>query len=87
MVGRAKTYEAIIKQQPIPKSGMPEAFRVLQKELQALAIDVKLLDENMNELDSSNIAKDNEKETRKISNEVRDITTHTQIDFNENYED
>jgi DNA-directed RNA polymerase subunit beta len=87
MVGRAKTYEAIIKQQPIPKSGMPEAFRVLQKELQALAIDVKLLDENMNELDSSNIAKDNEKETRKISNEVRDITTRTQIDLNENYED
>ena len=87
MVGRAKTYEAIIKQQPIPKSGMPEAFRVLQKELQALAIDVKLLDENMNELDSSNIAKENEKETRKISNEVRDITTRTQIDLNENYED
>ena len=87
MVGRAKTYEAIIKQQPIPKSGMPEAFRVLQKELQALAIDVKLLDEGMNEIDSSNIAKDNEKETRKISNEVRDITTHTQVDLNENYED
>jgi hypothetical protein len=41
----------------------------------------------MNELDSSNIAKDNEKETRKISNEVRDITTRTQIDLNENYED
>ena len=87
MVGRAKTYEAIIKQQPIPKSGMPEAFRVLQKELQALAIDVKLLDSDMNEIDSSNISKENEKETRKISNEVRDITAQTQVDLNENYED
>ncbi|MDY2575111.1 MAG: DNA-directed RNA polymerase subunit beta [Bacilli bacterium] len=87
MVGRAKTYEAIIKQQPIPKPGMPEAFRVLQKELQALAIDVKLLDKDMNEIDSSNIAKENEKEARKISNEVRDITSHTQVDLNENYED
>ena len=87
MVGRAKTYEAIIKQQPIPKPGMPEAFRVLQKELQALAIDVKLLDKDMHEIDSSNIAKENEKEARKISNEVRDITSHIQVDLNENYED
>lgn len=87
MVGRAKTYEAIIKQQPIPKSGMPEAFRVLQKELQALAIDVKLLDSDMNEIDSSNIAKENEKETRKISNEVRDITNRIEVDLNENSEE
>ena len=66
---------------------MPEAFRVLQKELQALAIDVKLLDKDMHEIDSSNIAKENEKEARKISNEVRDITSHIQVDLNENYED
>ena len=87
MVGRAKTYEAIIKQQPIPKSGMPEAFRVLQKELQSLAIDVKLLDKDMNEIDSSNLAKENEKEARKISNEVRDITNRIQVDLNENQDD
>ena len=79
MVGRAKAYEAIIKGQNIPKPGMPEAFRVLVKELQSLAIDVKLLDENRNEIDTSSSSKDNEKETKKISSEVREITSDIRI--------
>ena len=79
MVGRAKAYEAIIKGQNIPKPGMPEAFRVLVKELQSLAIDVKLLDENRNEIDTSSLSKDNEKETKKISSEVREITSDIRI--------
>ena len=79
MVGRAKAYEAIIKGQNIPKPGMPEAFRVLVKELQSLAIDVKLLDENKNEIDTSTLAKDNEKETKKISSEVREITSDIRV--------
>ena len=41
----------------------------------------------MNEIDSSNIAKENEKETRKISNEVRDITNRIEVDLNENSEE
>ena len=44
MVGRSKCYEAIIKGKRIPEPGIPEAFRVLQKELQALSIDVSLID-------------------------------------------
>lgn len=79
MVGRAKAYEAIIKGQNIPKPGMPEAFRVLVKELQSLAIDVKLLDENKNEIDTSTLAKENEKETKKISSEVREITSDVRV--------
>ena len=79
MVGRAKAYEAIIKGQNIPKPGMPEAFRVLVKELQSLAIDVKLLDENRNEIDTSSLSKDNEKETKKISSEVREITSDIRV--------
>jgi DNA-directed RNA polymerase subunit beta len=77
MVGRAKTYEAIIKGNNIPKPGMPEAFRVLTKELQGLAIDVKLLDNESKEIDVSNLAKDNEKEARKISMEVKQLTSET----------
>jgi DNA-directed RNA polymerase subunit beta len=77
MVGRAKTYEAIIKGNKIPKPGMPEAFRVLTKELQGLAIDVKLLDNESKEIDVSNLAKDNEKEARKISMEVKQLTSET----------
>ncbi|MDB7979383.1 DNA-directed RNA polymerase subunit beta [Faecalicoccus pleomorphus] len=49
--GRIKTYEAIIKGKDIPEPGVPESFRVLVHELQGLAIDVRLLDENKNEVD------------------------------------
>ena len=51
--GRIKTYEAIIKGKDIPEPGIPESFRVLMHELQGLAIDVRLLDENNNEVDIS----------------------------------
>ena len=51
IVGRTKTYEAIIKGKDIPEPGIPESFRVLKHELQALAIDVKMLDEDGNEVD------------------------------------
>ena len=49
--GRIKTYEAIIKGKDIPEPGVPESFRVLVHELQGLAIDVRLLDENNQEVD------------------------------------
>ena len=55
VVGRVKTYEAIVKGQPLPEPGLPESFRVLKKELQALALDIRLLDENDNEIDERNI--------------------------------
>ena len=48
VVGRVKTYEAIIKGENIPESGIPESFKVLLKELQALGLDVQVLDENGN---------------------------------------
>ena len=51
--GRTKTYEAIIKGKDIPEPGIPESFRVLMHELQALAIDVSLLDEEGKEVDLS----------------------------------
>ena len=50
-VGRVKTYEAIVKGQNIPTPGIPESFKVLIKELQALGLDVKVLDENDEEID------------------------------------
>lgn len=51
VVGRVKTYEAIVKGQNIPQPGIPESFKVLIKELQSLALDVKVLDENNEEID------------------------------------
>ena len=75
MVGRAKTYEAIIKGEPIPKSGMPEAFRVLTKELQSLSIDVKLLDKDLKQINIDTLSRDNEREAKKVNKEVRDIAS------------
>ena len=49
--GRIKTYEAIIKGKDIPEPGIPESFRVMMHELQGLAIDVRLLDDDGNEVD------------------------------------
>ena len=51
VVGRVKTYEAIIKGENIPEPGVPESFKVLLKELQSLGLDVKVLDEDRNEVE------------------------------------
>ena len=51
IVGRVKTYEAIVKGENIPRSGIPESFKVLIKELQSLALDIKILDKDMEEID------------------------------------
>ena len=56
--GRTKTYDAIIKGKPIPEPGIPESFNVLKNELQALAIDVKMLDKDGNEVTISNVDDD-----------------------------
>ena len=50
VVGRVKTYEAIIKGENISEPGIPESFKVLLKELQSLALDITVLDENGNEV-------------------------------------
>jgi len=51
VVGRVKTYEAIVKGKNVPKPGIPESFKVLIKELQSLGLDVRVMDANDNEID------------------------------------
>ena len=51
VVGRVKTYEAIVNGENIPKAGVPESFKVLIKELQSLGLDIKVLDADENEID------------------------------------
>ena len=60
VTGRVKTYEAIVKGQNIPTPGVPESFKVLVKELQALALDIKVLDENGSEIELSKLGDDEE---------------------------
>ena len=72
-VGRRKTYEAIIKDQQLPKPGIPEAFKVLVKELQALSMNVTLLDQEGNAIDMDALAKEAEKEERRINSNIRNL--------------
>ena len=50
VVGRVKTYESIVKGENIPEPGVPESFKVLIKELQSIGLDIKVQDENANEI-------------------------------------
>ena len=58
VVGRVKAYEAIVKGNPIPQPGVPESFKVLIKELQSLALDVKVLSEDKEEIGIREIIED-----------------------------
>ena len=69
VVGRVKTYEAIVKGQKLPEPGLPEAFRVLKKELQALALDIRLLDDDGNEIDMRKI----EEEERRFPSSIEEV--------------
>ncbi len=60
IVGRVKTYEAIVKGHNVPQSGTPESFKVLIKELQSLGLDVKVLDKDNNEIDLKQTFEDDE---------------------------
>ena len=57
-VGRVKTYEAIVKGENIPEPGIPESFRVLVKELQSLALDIKVLDGEGQEIELKDLEED-----------------------------
>lgn len=76
-VGRRKTYEAIIKGNDIPQPGIPEAFNVLVKELSALCLDVRLVDKEGHVIDTDAIAKEAQKEERKINSTIRNLTGET----------
>ena len=58
VTGRVKTYEAIVKGQNIPTPGVPEAFKVLVKELQSLCLDIRVLDHDGNEIELSTLGDD-----------------------------
>ncbi len=58
VIGRVKTYEAIVKGQNIPTPGVPEAFKVLVKELQSLCLDIRVLDHEGKEIELSSIGED-----------------------------
>ncbi|MCD7880175.1 MAG: DNA-directed RNA polymerase subunit beta [Clostridiales bacterium] len=60
VTGRVSTYEAIVKGKNIPKPGVPESFRVMMKELQALCLDVRVLDKDGNTIDLRDLDDDDD---------------------------
>jgi DNA-directed RNA polymerase subunit beta len=70
MVGRNQTYEAILKGKSIPKPNMPESTRVLIKELQGLAIDVTLLDDNNQPININTISEQAERDARRSHHDI-----------------
>ncbi len=80
--GRVKTYESIIKGLPIAEPGIPESFKVLVKELQALGLDIKILTDGDREISLSELSQDEQDQVTLATeneNEFKDIT----LDFDE----
>ena len=70
VTGRVKAYEAIVKGKNIPTPGIPESFRVLVKELQSLALDVRVLDDEGNEIELSQLCEEEEEERTVSADDV-----------------
>ncbi len=99
VVGRVKTYEAIVKGQKLPEPGLPESFRVLKKELQALALDIRMLDDEGHELDERKIEDEErrfptsiettpEEETQKVQEVVQEDEVNGDfVDEDESFDD
>ena len=79
-VGRRKTYAAIVNNKPLPRPGMPEAFKVLTKELKGLGMNVELYSKEDGEkklIDMDALAKEEQIEERKINATIRSLTSET----------
>ena len=85
VVGRVKVYEALVKGQPIPKSGVPESFRVLIKEFQALGLDITVLNEEGNFVELKEL-EENEKDSL-LSNADLEKAPELPPDDNQEYEE
>ncbi len=85
VVGRTKAFEAIVKGQNIPTPGVPESFKVLVKELQALALDISVLDKDGNEIELSTLGQ--EEEPMNIVAPVTEAAEEEEEAFEEEYAD
>jgi DNA-directed RNA polymerase subunit beta len=72
IVGRVKTYEAIVKGENIPEPGIPESFKVLVKEMQSLCLDVKVLTENNEEIEI--------RETSELEDDIPELENMADMD-------
>lgn len=86
VVGRVKTYEAIVKGENIPEPGIPESFKVLIKELQSLSLDVKVYTEEQNELAIEESDDDDDIEELDVNIEGNEDDGPQEADYEDNVE-
>ncbi len=82
VVGRTKTFESIVKGQPIAEPGIPESFKVLIKELQALGLDIKIMTENNQEISIAELSND-EQDVSTLSQDIEEELKDITLDFDE----
>ena len=92
VTGRTKTFEAIVKGENIPLPGIPESFKVLVKELQSLALDVRVLDKNGEEIELSILSGEDNVPVPPSLEAVeesidREMSGETDEDFDDDFED
>ena len=88
VVGRVKTYEAIVKGENVPEPGVPESFKVLIKELQSLALDIKVLDKDDNEIILKESIDDDDTDLPVNIADVEEENAENEHDFSEDdYDD
>jgi DNA-directed RNA polymerase subunit beta len=72
VVGRVKTYEAIVKGDSVPQPGVPESFKVLIKELQSLGLDVKMLSQDLEEIELRDLDEDDDMQPTDALNLIKE---------------
>ena len=86
ITGRVKTYEAIVKGQNIPTPGIPESFKVLVKELQSLALNIRVLDADGEEIELSQLTEEETPVTATTLDEI-DAAVDAEADADEEYDE
>ncbi|WP_066640585.1 DNA-directed RNA polymerase subunit beta [Desulfolucanica intricata] len=87
VVGRVKTYEAIVKGENVPEPGVPESFKVLIKELQSLGLDVKVLSEDDQEIEIKEFEEDITETAKELGIELQEDRRSKADKTNEDEED
>ena len=80
IIGRVKVYEAIVKGQDINQAGVPESFRVLMKEFQALGLDIKIVNDDNEVLDLKQIEEEEYKDDIKLDIDEIELPPETEED-------
>jgi DNA-directed RNA polymerase subunit beta len=83
VVGRLKTYEAIVKGENITELGIPESFKVLIKELQGLALDIKVLTEDRQEIGLKDLMEDDRDIPKPLTNRQNKYEEEVEIELGE----